>query len=327
MDAMARVTYADTTGSYTIGDLPLGQWDVTFSAPGYAPAFTNESFTKTAYIENGSTYVMPTLYVKKIQTQLPGRLGGSVINITSGDLMQGAAIACSKNYVLSNSSGEWSIPDISPGEHSIKAMASGYREYESKVIVVPNETVSHQILMESADAGASGIIRGDDYYWLIDWNKVIVSVRSYSYESVSIQEGGAFSLKVPALLPEYTIEARAPYCETSTVTVSGPLYPGGTLYVEGLQLKRRIKSLTFKVISQNNCTGTVYITSTGGMQYGPLVFSNSREATIRGDVPMGELEFNTMGAVTLEPAQNDSQKMSMTVGPQTDSIILMLTAQ
>lgn len=324
MDAMARVSYSDNNGAYTIPDLPLGQWDVLFSAPGFAPAFTGESFLKEAYIENGSTYIMPTLHVKSIQTQIPGKITGKVINITTGDLMEGVAIACSKNYVLSNSEGEWSINNLTPGETDIKALASGYKEYDSKTIIVPNETVSHQILMESSGADAAGIIKSDDYYWLMDWNQVVVSVKSYSYESVTIKDGGAFSLKVPALLPEYTIEARAPYCHTSTVSIPGPLYPGGTLYVDGLQLERKIKNCTLKIIAQSNCSGSVYIYATGGMQFGPITFSNSNQSTIKADLPMGDLEFYTMGAITLSPAQKDAQKMNITVGPQTENIILIL---
>jgi hypothetical protein len=289
MNSMARIGFSDQKGNYEITNMPLGEWKIKFSSPGYIPAFTNESFSKTAVVENDGTYFMPDLYVKKTASFYPGNAKGKVINIVSGSLMEGVAISCNKKFTLSLPDGSWYINDLNPGKIEITARASGYKEYNSKLIVVPDLETNHQILMEPSRASIAGVITVPNYYWMLDWKKVIVYVKSLSYESATLEEGGNFKLTVPALLPEYTIEVMAPFCEKGSTTISGPLYPGGTLYIQELPLKRKTISANIKVISSENCQGNLFINTVCGMQFGPVIFSGENQGTISiSELPMGE---------------------------------------
>lgn len=324
-DGVARYTRSREDGSFFISEVPIGEYNVVYMAPGHAPAITGEALYGKAWVGNGETYVMPDMVIKTLPALIPGNGHGKVVNMASGDLMSGVAISVRDHYVLSDSEGSFSIPGLAPGPASIMAMASGYRTYVASIVIVPGAEVSHTVIMEPVEAGAAGIIETDGWGHLLDWSTVVVMVKGVPHDTIKV-ENGTFTVKVPALMPQYVVMARAPYCEPAEVTVPGPLYPGGTLGVSGLILRRRTAPVSFKLFTGTACEGTVYVVISGMGTFGPSSnFGGGFEAGV-GPVtmPQGPSTFGTMGAGGLRPAQRDAEKFEIVVTGYTGEISLYL---
>lgn len=324
-DGVARYTRSGEDGDFLIPDVPIGVYDVVYMAPGFTAAITGEALYRKAWVGNGETYLMPDMVLRAAPAAIPGNGRGKVVNMVSGDLMAGVAIAVRDHYVLSDSEGAFSISGLEPGPASIRAMASGYRTYEASLTIVPGQAVSHTVIMEPVEAGANGIIGTDGWGHLLDWSTVVVMVRGVPHDTIKV-DNGVFSVKVPALMPEYVVEARAPYCEPAVVTVAGPLYPGGTLGVSGLILRRRTAQVTFKLFTGTACEGSVYVVISGMGTFGPSSdFGGGFESRVGPvTVPQGPAKFSSMGAGALRPAHRDAGEFEMTVSGYTGEIGLYL---
>ncbi|PKK91156.1 MAG: hypothetical protein CVV64_05145 [Candidatus Wallbacteria bacterium HGW-Wallbacteria-1] len=327
-DGIARVTHSGIGGRFRISDLPLGEYDVIYIAPGFTPSST----TLQAIVENGATYSMPGLTLNPAPSENPGSTAGRVLDAIDGSPLEGVALMLAGHTTLSDSQGSFSFQNMAPGDATLKAVASGYKAYSSDIIIVAGAQVNPIVTMEPASGRVGGIITLEDSSWPISWDQmegqIIISVKGLVHQTVNVNDG-VFSIQVPAMMDSYTVELRAPYCEVSSVVVPGPLYPGGTLMVNGLTLKRRFSTTDFRIISEKQCTGSLYIQFKGGFSAGPSSnFSGTTSSLISGvRLPMGPLSVTVRGASGLTPAHQDGSWEEIVTGPASSEMVLYIKAE
>jgi hypothetical protein len=133
-------------GAYSLANVPAGTQTVTASLTGFQTG--TQSVTVTA---NGTSTTNFTL------TQAPsiGTITGKVTNIATGSVLSGATVKWGSMAVATNTSGVYTIPNVTSGNQTLTASAAGYLPRNGTVNVVGGATATLNIQL--AAAGIIGI--------------------------------------------------------------------------------------------------------------------------------------------------------------------------
>ncbi|MFZ3136431.1 MAG: CARDB domain-containing protein [Thermodesulfovibrionales bacterium] len=114
-------TLSDSTGSFTLTDIPAGSQKIMLSLTGYAVS------TLTVNIVGGSTLNLGTISISANPTT--GTIKGAVKDASSGQPLSGATITVTGSYngsTLSESDGTFSFTNVPPGTVTLTVSMSGY---------------------------------------------------------------------------------------------------------------------------------------------------------------------------------------------------------
>ncbi len=163
----------DSQGAYSIEDLSPDTYEVTASAEGYVSA------TKTVTVEDGQT-ADADFALDAVQPET-GTVNGTVTDADSGQAIAGATIELNGTETTTDSLGEYSIEDVSPGTYTVTARAEGYVSTTKTVAVEGGETAIADFSLNpdlvlgtltgtvsdsgtgSGIAGASVFVQGDGF--------------------------------------------------------------------------------------------------------------------------------------------------------------------
>ncbi|MBX0356899.1 carboxypeptidase regulatory-like domain-containing protein [Halobacillus sp. Nhm2S1] len=110
----------DATGSYTVGNIPPGSYTVTISQMGYAVE------TVGAIISPGTATTLVAQLTRNagdLEGVVENEAGQLLSNATVQLLLNGVAIAST----LTNASGQFSFPNLEPGNYTVRASAVDYQ--------------------------------------------------------------------------------------------------------------------------------------------------------------------------------------------------------
>jgi len=110
-------TTTDSGGAYTLSNLPAGAIQLVASATGY------NSQTQNVTISGGATVIANFLLSVVPKT---GTVTGKVTNISTGSAVASASVSWSGGSATTNSSGVYTLSNVTAGSQVISATATGY---------------------------------------------------------------------------------------------------------------------------------------------------------------------------------------------------------
>lgn len=128
-------------GTYSLANVPAGAQTVTASLTGYQTA--TQSVTLTA----GGT---STTNFSLTQASSTGTLTGKITNIATGSVLSGATVKWGSMAVSTNAGGIYTISNVTSGNQSLTASATGYLARNSTVNVVGGATATLNIQLSAA---------------------------------------------------------------------------------------------------------------------------------------------------------------------------------
>ncbi len=133
-------TVTDGSGRYTLNNVPSGTRSVTASQTGYVSA------TSSVTVSPGATSTLD-FQLNAIPVTSPGTISGRVTNITTGGAVSGATVSFSGGSTSTDSSGNYSFTNVTPGTYSLTATHSGYFAVTSPVTVPSGVTATLNFAM------------------------------------------------------------------------------------------------------------------------------------------------------------------------------------
>ena len=303
-----------------------------------------------ALVESGKTYVMPTIYIERVDASGIGVFTGHVYNSKGKNIpVNGASVTVGGNASWSDTTDEtgmFTISGITAGEsYAVAVTAPGYTPPANppQISVGMGQTVTQDIFMDPMLATIRGNIVVDgkfaDY---IDWTTMVhVTVTGkgsgWNDDAVAITNNGWFEVAVPAYLPGYdvTVVALEPlFDESSTVTVP-KLMPNQIHRIEDgdLLLHIKHKSVTCKIIpplGESPIANTyINVTATGAGTGTSVINTVEARAsgtgyTCRIDVPYGLISFATQGANSANTVWQDAMATTYDINDYFSQTIYLL---
>jgi hypothetical protein len=129
----ATVSYAwgraatTSAGPYTLNNVPAGTYAFTAAAPGYT------SVAQTVGVAAGGTYNIGFRLAASARISVVGQ----VTDAGSGKAVAGAGVSFSGGSATTDTSGNYSIGNVSPGSYQLAASASGYQNQTRTMTVGP----------------------------------------------------------------------------------------------------------------------------------------------------------------------------------------------
>ena len=116
--------------------------DAFTAAPGYYMLFIVNSA--------GVPAVAPFVKLASDADLIPGRISGSVIDVTSGAPIAGASVSYSGNSTTTDTEGNFAFSDVTAGTHTLIASAAGFAAVTQAVSVLGNETTVVSFTLSNA---------------------------------------------------------------------------------------------------------------------------------------------------------------------------------
>jgi hypothetical protein len=199
----------DSSGHYTLNNLPAGPQTLTASATGYEPA------SAPVTVAAGATTTGPAITL----TSANGNVSGNVTN-SSGTAINGASVSFGGGSITTDASGAYNFSNIPAGTIQIVASASGYQSVTQNVTVNggATTTANFSLLPASSSPGTvtgtvtnistGGVIAGAT----IKWNTASTTSDGNGVYTLSSVTGGTQTV---------TASATGYLPVSSTVNVSG----------------------------------------------------------------------------------------------------------
>jgi thermitase len=128
-----RTALTDALGSYTIGNVPPGSYQVVASKEGY------ETSSSTVSVLQGTTAIANFCLSQII---VPGSITGSVTDAKDGSPMVGATVSDGARTALTDAGGQYIIGGVPEGSYTVTASAAGYPASSQAVSVVAAQTAT-----------------------------------------------------------------------------------------------------------------------------------------------------------------------------------------
>ena len=158
----------DANGQYVFGGLEAGFYEL--SAPDGSP-YTLSPVRRIVVIEFTSSTEQDFT-----TTPLYGTLGGKVTDKATGNAIANARVSVAGQVVRTNSSGNYTVNNVMPGNHMLRVSADDYKDFQSTVNVQANASTSRNVKLEA--------VRKDGYYLPYPGGKTYICTQG-NYGSVS----------------------------------------------------------------------------------------------------------------------------------------------
>jgi large repetitive protein len=144
--------FTDTDGTYTIGGVPAGLVTVQVQASGYI------SQTRTAEIFSDATGGgNPDLNFSLLAGDAKMDVHGDVTSLITGAKLAGATVTiASLPAVTTDASGSFTVPQVTVGDETIVATATGYDDYTALISVTPGMDPVHVLMAPLSPKPPSG---------------------------------------------------------------------------------------------------------------------------------------------------------------------------
>lgn len=130
----------DSTGTYTLNNVPVGTVQLVASASGF------QSVTQSVTVNGGATSTANFT----LNPATGGTVTGKVTNISNGALLAGATVSWSGGSTTTNTSGIYTLTNVSAGTQNITASKSGYLPRTLGVSVTSGATATLNIPIATA---------------------------------------------------------------------------------------------------------------------------------------------------------------------------------
>lgn len=135
----AGSTTSDSSGNYTLSNVAPGNYTVTVSATGYT------SLSSKVSVTSGVTATLN--FQLTASANVPGTIKGRVTNISTGGAVSGATVSFSGVSTTTDSSGNYSLSNVTPGTYSVTASHSGYFNVTHTATLASGATVTLNFAM------------------------------------------------------------------------------------------------------------------------------------------------------------------------------------
>ena len=126
-----RMATTDTSGKYTIVDVPPGSYEVTAGKEGY------ENVSSTVDVLSGTTVVAD---FSLNQVVVAGSVTGTVTDTEDGSAIPGVMVSDGSRTAATDASGKYTLADVPPGSYEVTASKEGYESITSSVTVASAAT-------------------------------------------------------------------------------------------------------------------------------------------------------------------------------------------
>ena len=126
-----RTALTDALGSYTIDNVPPGNYQVVASKEGY------QTSSSTVSVMSGTT---AEANFSLSQITVPGSITGTVTDAEAGSPIVGAKVSDGTRTVVTDATGQYTIEDVPPGSYEVAASKEGYQSLTSSVTVISGVT-------------------------------------------------------------------------------------------------------------------------------------------------------------------------------------------
>lgn len=133
-------TTTNSSGGYTLTGVPTGTVQLVASASGF------QSVTQSVTVNGGATSTANFTLIPVTA----GSVTGKVTNISNGAILAGATVTWSGGSATTNSSGIYTMTNVTAGSQNITASASGYLPRTSAVTVASGATVTLNFQLATA---------------------------------------------------------------------------------------------------------------------------------------------------------------------------------
>jgi len=240
-----RTALTDAAGTYTVGDVPPGTYEVVASKEGYQTS----SLTVTVL---SATTALADFSLTKVL--VPGVITGSVTDAKDGSPIVGAAVTDGTRTATTDASGTYIIADVPPGSYDVTASKSGYENSSLTVTVsegttaVSDFSLNHLIIPGSI----AGSVTNSK-----DGSVVVGATVTDGTRTTTTDATGKYAI---ANVPAGTYQVTASKSGYASVTSTVAVVSGGTastnfsltpktpaMWVEGIRFIKNGKNLFIEV--------------------------------------------------------------------------------
>ena len=136
-------TTTNSAGSYTLTGIPVGTIQLVASATGF------QSSTQNVTIQGGVT-TTANFTLAPASTPSTGTITGKVTNIATGGVVSGATVSWSGGSTTANSSGVYTLSNVTAGSQIGTAKATGFLARSNTVSVTGGSTVTSNFQLSAA---------------------------------------------------------------------------------------------------------------------------------------------------------------------------------
>ena len=164
----SNLTVTDSSGNYTLSNLPVGTVSVTASKVGY------EEGTTSVVVKAGETVSAGNITLSPVSSY--GSVSGKILAASGSGVISGARIVASGKTSYSDSNGDYIISGLTPGIVTVSVYATGYVNQEDPAVsITAGGTASKNFRLENvAVSEFVDDFEGANKGWNISglWNRV-----------------------------------------------------------------------------------------------------------------------------------------------------------
>src|SRR6266851_3319947 len=275
----------DANGAYTIAGLAPGTYTATATASGYTSQ--SASVTLTASTTTTQNFAL---------APNPGTITGTVTDAGTAAPISGATVSYSGGSTTTNSSGVYTLANVTEGSYSVTAGATGYVSQSRTVTVGPGATATQNFALTAQVTQLSGT----------------VTDASTSRPIAGATVSAGTSSAVTDANGAYTIAGLAPGTYTATATASGYASQSASVTLTA----GATTTQNFALTPPNGAiTGTVTSAATGSAISGATVSYSGGSTTTNGT---GQYTLSNVApgtySLTASASGYSSASQSVTVG-------------
>jgi len=177
---------ADANGNYAISNLTEGSYSLTAAAGSYS------SLTRSVNVGPGGSATSNFALAP-----LAGTINGTVTDVSTGKAIAGALVSFTGGSATTNSTGAYSLANVTEGTYTLTASATGYNNQSQTVVVGPGATVQQNFSL-LAPVFNDGFESGTMSAWTTNAGLVteaaLVHSGSYATEG-SVSNGATYARK------------------------------------------------------------------------------------------------------------------------------------
>lgn len=296
------LTTTNASGEYNFSDIPIGDYELVASFPGYVPSRTSVS------IESGENPQSPLLLSVNADK---GTLAG-VVTLENLDDQSGAliAIAGTQYLAVSEASGNYSINEIPAGTYTVFMEAEGYgaKRFENIQIAKGKTTTLNATLVSAAGTPYGSVVGTAFYLDRTDHSGISIKLEGTDIPLVGTDTNGGFIINN---IPAATYTLLFTQANYKTVAKTGVIVPPwNTVFVENITLIPPVGNIAGKVMleggtSHDNATVSVNgtIIQTQSLEDGSFLLTNVPEGTYTITAYKADFETARVSDVTVLPGQ------------------------